>query len=148
MRIFKIIGIAIVLLISVLVAVLWWTGRTPQRPPNLSVNALYIERGVVPFKLSNTGEWLDCWFDKDEHLARCKLTNMNGWAEFEDVFLPYSGQAAISETDLMLDRKRTGRLWGGTYEKGTHYPIVYLSNGDVLLPRSEYETAKRAVSLQ
>src|SRR5208283_5034715 len=146
MRIFKIIGIAIVLLIGVLVAVLWWTCRPPQRPPNLPANALYIERGVVPFKLSNSGEWLDCWFDKHELLARCKLTDMNGRAEFEDVFLPYSGQAPISETDLTLDRKRTGTLWGGTYEKGTLYPIVYLSNGDILLPRSEYETAKRAVS--
>jgi len=73
---------------------------------------------------------------------------MNGWREFEDVFLPYPGQAPISEADLALDSRRTGTLWGGTYEKGTHYPIVYLSNGDILLPRSEYEKAKRAVALQ
>ena len=139
MRILKILGIVAVLLIAGLLVALWWTGRPPKRPPNLSTNALYIERGVVPFKLSNTGEWLDCWFDERENVARCKLTNMNGWSEFEDAFIPYKGQAPISQGDLMLDRRRTGGLWAGTYEKGTHYPIVYLMNGEILMPRSEYE---------
>lgn len=148
MRALRVVGIAAVLMIAALLVALWRAGRPPQRPPNLSTNALYIERGVVPFKLSNGGEWLDCWFDEREHVARCKLTNMNGWSEFEDVFLPYSGQAPVLPADLGLDRRRIGNSWGGTYEKGTHYPIIYLTNGDILLPRSEYEKAKRTVSLR
>ena len=145
MRILKIVGIVVVLGIICAAIALWRFGRPPKRPPNLSANALYIERGVVPFKLSNSGEWLDCWFDEHERVDRCKLTNMNGWTEFEDVFLPYTGQASPSRADLVLDRRRTGQLWSGTYEKGTRYPIVYLANGTILLPRSEYDKAKRSV---
>jgi hypothetical protein len=100
----------------------------------------------VPFKLSNGGEWLDCWFDEHEHVARCKLTNMDGWSEFEDVFLPYPGQVPPSIADVVLDRRKTGRLWCGTYEKGTKYPIPYLVNGDVLLPKREYEKARGCVN--
>jgi len=70
---------------------------------------------------------------------------VNGWTEFEDIFLPYPGQSAVTENTLILDRKRTGTLWSGTSEKGTLYPIVYLTNGEILLPRGEYEKAKRAV---
>lgn len=137
MRAVKIIGIVAALMIAGAVLALWWTGRPPRRPPNLSANALYIERGAVPFKLSNTGEWLDCWFDERERAAHCKLTNMNGWSEFEDIFLPYSGQTAVLPADLVLDRRRTGNLWGGTYEKGTLYPIVYSTK------RQHFASAKR-----
>ena len=145
MRILKIIGVAALLVLACGIATLWWLDRPPQRPPNLSADALFIERPNVPFKVGHTGEWLDCWFDEREGAARCKLTNMNGWLEFEDVFIPYSGQARVSKADLVLDRRGTGTVWGGAYGKGSHYPIVYLTNGDILLPRSEYERAKKAV---
>ena len=144
----KIIGIAVALITAGAVLALWWIDRPPHRPPDLSANALFIERPNVPFKFRHTGEWLDCRFDERERAARCRLTNMNGWSEFEDVFLPYSGQAPVLPADLVLDRRRTGDLWGGTYEKGTRYPIIYLTNGDVLLPRTEYEKAKRTVDLR
>ncbi len=71
---------------------------------------------------------------------------MDGWSEFEDVFLPYPGQAPLSIADLVLDRRKTGGLWCGTYEKGTHYPIPYLANGEILLPKSEYEKARGCVN--
>jgi hypothetical protein len=147
MRILKISGIALLLMIACGLLALWWGSRPPHRPPNLSASALYIERGVVPFKLLNSGEWLDCWFDEHEHVVRCKLTNMNGWSEFEDVFLPYPRQSPVLPADLILNRRRTGTLWSGTYEKSIQYPIVYLANGEILLPRSDFEKAKRAVDL-
>jgi hypothetical protein len=131
-------------MIVLAVVVLWWTGRPPRRPAGLSANALYIERGVVPFKLSSTGEWLDCWFDERERIDRCKLTDVKGELEFEDVFLPYEGQSP-PQSDLVFDARRTGRVWTGTYEKSTLIPVVYLMNGEILLPRSEYEKAKQTV---
>jgi hypothetical protein len=124
---------------------LWWTGRPPQRPNGVSANALYMERGVVPFKLSSTpGDWLDCWLDEQEHVDRCKLTDEKGKLEFQDVFVPYKGQMAL-QSNLIFDSRRTGRLWTGSYEKGFRNPVVYLSNGEILLPRSDYEKAKQTV---
>jgi hypothetical protein len=102
-----------------------------------------VERGIVPFKLSSTpGDWLDCWFDKHEQLDRCRLTDERGNLEFEDVFLPYEGQSPLPEEDLVLDRQATGHIWTGSYEKGLRYPLIYLANGQILLPRSDYEKAK------
>ena len=134
------------LMLGLAAAMIWWTSRTPRRPREVSPRALYIERGVVPFKLSSTpGDWLDCWFEEREHLDCCKLTDERGKLEFQDVFLPYEGQSALPEDKLVFDTRRTGHLWTGSYEKGTRIPIVYLTNGEILLPRSEYEKAKQIV---
>jgi hypothetical protein len=146
MRAIKLIGAILGTMMVLAVFVFWWGGRSPRRPASLSSNALYIERGVVPFKLSSTpGDWLDCWFDEHEHLDRCKMTDENGKLEFADVFLPYEGQSPLLQNKLVFDTRRTGRVWTGTYEKGTLIPIVYLTDGEILLPRSEYEKAKQTV---
>jgi hypothetical protein len=145
MHAIKLIGALLGAMIVVVIAVLWWAGRAPRRPTDLSPNALYIERGVVPFKLPSTGEWLDCWFDDHERVDRCKLTDKKGTLEFEDVFLPYDNQPPPPQTKLVLDRRRTGQVWTGSYEKGTLIPVVYLTDGEILLPRSEYEKSKPAV---
>jgi hypothetical protein len=146
MRVVKVVLSAVTLVVTLAALLIWWTNRPPRRPIGVSPNALYIERGVVPFKLSATpGDWLDCWFDEHEHLDRCKMTDETGKLEFEDVFLPYEGQSAVLQDKLVFDTHRTGNLWTGSYEKGTRIPVVYLTDGEILLPRSEYEKAKQTV---
>lgn len=146
MHAIKLIGAILGTMMVLVVVVLWWAGRPPRRPGSLSSNALYIERGVVPFKLSSTpGDWLDCWFDEHERVDRCKMTDENGKLEFEDVFLPYEGQSPLLQDKLVFDTRRTGQVWTGSYEKGTRIPVVYLTDGEILLPRSEYEKAKHTV---
>lgn len=71
------------------------------------------------------------------------MTDGKGTPEFEDVFLPYQGQSPVSQDKLVFDTRRTGSAWIGSYEKGINLPIVYLTNGEILLPRSEYERAKQ-----
>lgn len=139
-------AVRVLLALGLVMVVLWQAGLPPQRPNGVPANAIYLERGVVPFKLSSTpGDWLYCWFDEGERLDRCKLTDEKGNLEFEDVFLTYEGQSALPQGRLVFDTRRTGRQWSGTYEKGTRYPIIYLINGEILLPRSEYNKAKEAV---
>ena len=125
---------------------LWWEGRRPERPAGLPLNAIYIESGVVPFKLRSTpGRWVGCWYDPSDQFDHCKVTNENGWQEFEDVFLPYEGQRPIPQSALVFDTRRTGHLWTGSYEKGLNVPVVYLTNGQILLPKTIFEKAKRTV---
>jgi hypothetical protein len=146
MRVVRPIGALLGTAIFIAMVVVWWTARPPRRPAGLSTNALYMERGIVPFKLSSTpGDWLDCWFDKHERLDRCRLTDERGNLEFEDVFLPYEGQSPLPQEDLVLDRRATGHVWTGSYEKGLRYPLIHLANGQILLPRSDYEKAKQTV---
>jgi hypothetical protein len=48
MRVNKLTAASLGTIIVVVIGVLWWAGRAPGRPANLSPKALYIERGVVP----------------------------------------------------------------------------------------------------
>ncbi|HKR84975.1 MAG TPA: hypothetical protein VJS37_12530, partial [Terriglobales bacterium] len=122
---------------------LWWEGRLPERPSNLPKNAIYLETGVVPFKLKSTpGRWVGCWYDSSDQFDHCKVTNQNGWLEFEDVFLPNEGRAAVPESDLIFDTNRTGRLWTGSYEEKITAPVIYLTSGQILLPRKVFDKAK------
>ena len=90
-----------------------------------------------------TGYWLDCWFDKNANVDRCKLTDRRGSGVFEDVFLPCAGQTPVPQSELLFARW-TGFTWTRS-DKGIYVPTVYLSNGQILLPRSLYEEARHAV---
>ena len=125
-----------------LIALLWWTGRPPQRPVNLSSRALHFEPNNVPFTLHKTGYWLDCWYDEQARVDRCKLTDVYGKGLFEDVFLTCEGEAPLFQKDLVFDARRTGYTWTWSYEKGISVPVIYLANGQILLPRSAYAEAK------
>ena len=125
------------------VVVLWWTGRPPRRPTSLSSNALHFEPNNVPFTLHQTGYWLDCWLDEHANTDRCKLTDVKGNALFEDVFLPCEGGSPVPKSDLVFDERPTGYSWTGSYEKGISVPVIFLANGQILLPRSIYEEAKK-----
>ncbi len=146
MRVFKLIAGAVAGLVAVGAAFLWWAGRPPSRPGNVPANAIYIETAITPFKLGTTpGTWVGCWYDSNDQADHCRLTDENGKLKFEDAFLPYSGQTPISQTTLTLDSQRTGDLWTGSYDKGIHVPVIYLTNGQILLPKTIFEEAKRKV---
>src|SRR5579859_5780802 len=83
-----IVGVVIVLIM----AALWWTGRLPKRPATVSSSAIHVQPTDAPFTLRLTGYWLDCWYDGNANVDRCKLTNRRGSGVFEDVFLPCVGQ--------------------------------------------------------
>ena len=125
---------------------LWWVGRRPNRPTSLPANAVYLESGVVPFKLRSTpGTWVGCWYELADQADRCRLTDENGKIEYEDIFLPYDGRAPVPESALIFDSHLTGLQWTGSYEKRIRVPVIYLTNGRILLPRAIFEDAKRKV---
>jgi hypothetical protein len=127
------------------VGVLWWLGHKPRRPRTVSSNALYVLPNNVPFTLHKTGYWLDCWFDEHANIDRCKLTDENGNGAFEDVFLPCVGQTPLPQRELVFNTLRTGSVWTLSPDKGINAPVVYLENGQLLLPQSLYAEAKSNV---
>jgi hypothetical protein len=114
----------------------------PQRPHSVSSNTLHIGTTNVGFTLHRTGYWLDCWFDKDSNVDRCRLTDAKGTGLFEDVFLPCAGQAPLPQSELIFDARWTGDKWIRS-DKGINIPIVYLEYGRALLPRSLYAEARQ-----
>lgn len=122
------------------VAVLRKTSSTPSKH---APNGIYIETGVVPFKLRSTpGTWVGCWYDSTDRSDHCRITDENGKLEYEDIFLPYKGQGPIPQTALIFDSQRTGHLWTGS-EKGISVPVIYLTDGRILLPKTDFEEIKR-----
>lgn len=125
---------------------LWWSDRAPVRPANMPANAIYLETAITPFKIGTTpGTWLGCWYDVNDAADHCRLTDEKGNLKFEDTFLPYSGRGSFPQSALTFDTRRTGNLWTGSYEKGILVPVIYLTNGQILLPRAVFEEAKRKV---
>jgi hypothetical protein len=135
-------GLVLGTVIVTVVAGLWWAGRPPQRPLSVSSSALHVEQQNVGFTMHKTGYWLDCWFDRDSNVDRCRLTDAKGAELFKDVFLPCVGQTPFAQSELIFDAQWTGDTWIRS-DKGTNVPVVYLEYGRVLLPRSVYAEAKQ-----
>jgi hypothetical protein len=132
-------------LFFVLLALAWWGSRIPKRPSDISASGIFIERGSVPFKLSTHGDWLDCWRDSLTSTNRCRLTDERGAVMFEDTFLPYAAQAPLTNTDLRIDAKKTGHLSMGVTGYDISLPIIFLQNGTILLPQTDFQRAKNIV---
>jgi hypothetical protein len=126
--------------------VLLWEGREPRRPRTVSSNALYVLPDNAPLRFHNRGYWLDCWFDEQANVDRCRLTDEKGTGLFEDVFLPCIGKEPLRQSVLVFNGRRqwTGDIWNQSADKGTKIPVVYV-DGQVLLPQSFYAEAKRDV---
>jgi hypothetical protein len=121
---------------------LWWIGHRPRRPHTVSSNALYVLPNNVPFKLHKTGYWLECWFDQQEQVDRCKLSDENGNGAFEDVFLPCVGQTPIPQSELIFKRD-TGQTWIQSRDDNINVPVVYVRYGQMLVSKRLFAEAKQ-----
>lgn len=125
-----VIGTALVML-GVLVAVpLWLRSRPDQVPP-----------GAIRVPIGSRGGWAHCWVDPSVGLNRCDLYNSYGERiptavgtdGYDDVYLPYDGRSAIPAAELTIDPDRSN---GG---------FISLKNGGILIPRNNYEAARKHV---
>lgn len=141
----NLITVMVVTVIVLLVIASWWVGRPPQRPKSVSLRAaLYLEPNSAWLKLHNAGYWLDCWFDKNANVDRCRITDAKGTPAFEDIFLPCVGQTPLPQSELVLNKRWIGSTWTQS-EKGINVPNVYVTDGQILLPRSLYAEARQQV---
>ena len=129
-----VLGIVIILAAGVL----WWLGHEPRRPHTVSSNALYVLPNNMPFRLHPTGYWLECWFDQQDNVDRCKLTDEHGTVSFEDVFLQCEGCTPLPQSELVFKRQ-TGRIWIQSCDKGVNVPNIYVAYNQTLYPRSLYK---------
>ena len=136
---------AVAIAFVVFLFLMWWGSRIPKRPANISSRGAFLEVGSVPFKLSTHGDWLDCWKDDGANMDRCKYTDEKGVVYFEDFVLPYEGISPIPKEQLVIDTLRTRSLHYGVTDKNFRFPLIFLQNGQILLPQSDFEWGKRFV---
>ncbi len=140
----KFTGVVLGAVVVLMAVVLWWVGRPPQRPQGVSPNALHLEPNNAGSTLHKKGYWLDCWFDRDANLDRCRLTDAKGITLFEDVFAPCVAQPPFPQSELALDARWTGRTWIQSQDKRVNVPVVYLTKyRQILLPRSLHAEARQ-----
>jgi hypothetical protein len=120
---------------------LWQTAHIPRRPHTVSSNAVYLLSNNAQPGLSETGYWLECWFDQQENVDRCKLMDKNGNPAFEDVFVTCGTQATIPQSELVIEPE-TGRRWIHPHDMRPNVPVPYVRYGQILFPRSLYAEAK------
>jgi hypothetical protein len=140
----RLLGLAAIAFVGFLILA-WWGSRPPKRPANISSKGVFLEVGVVPFKFSTHGDWLECWKDTGVNMDRCKYTDEKGAVRFEDFVLPYEGVSPVPEGELVVDAQRTKSFHYSVTDKNIRFPLIYLKNGQILLPQSDYEWGKKIV---
>lgn len=134
-------------MIAPLIAVVsayWWANTEPTRPSGVSVDAVFLWAPYVWFPKHRNGWWIACWENAEHNW--CRLNNFDGSVEYEGEFVPYRSKAAIAAVELRIDRSKTRdqKVWVGD----SLVPLVYLENGDVLLPFASYMDAKSLLDRQ
>lgn len=122
-------------LAALVVAAYWWANTVPSRPTGVSANAVFLWAPYVGLPGARRGWWLGCW-EEGAH-NRCKLNSIDGRVEYEGDFVPYGHEGLISRSQLTIDAAKTRehKLWVGN----ALVPLVYLKNGEILIPASKYE---------
>jgi hypothetical protein len=119
--------------------------HVPRRPANISSRGVFLEVGVVPLKLSTHGDWLECWKDDGANADRCRYTDEKGAVYYEDLVLPYEGVSPVPAGELVIDPVRTRSFHYGVTDKNVRFPLIFLRNGQILLPQGDYEWGKQNV---
>jgi hypothetical protein len=79
--------------------------------------------------------WQHCSFDSSRARTNCRIFNAAGAVLREGVFIPYTGNAPNSQSDLNILPKG-GNEW------------VELSSGTILIPESDFARVKRFLDWQ
>ncbi len=152
-RVSWIVGIAVLVLAALLRLNLWWANTAPARPANVPSTAGYYGGLSTPFPASRRGDWVDCWLDSEQNVDRCRVTFVDGRLLYEGVYLPYQAKAPIPQGELSIDSGAMSRAQEQvevdasgkeSSEPGLQVvPLVYLNNGEVLIPQQSYEAGKQ-----
>ena len=94
----------------------------PRRPSNVSADAVLVGGAKAWW-------WIKCW--RSEAVNRCQVFNAEGISLYDEPYLPADGAGPVEARDLQIDRERT------------QVTRVFLQNGRVLLPSTDYELHKR-----
>lgn len=117
----------------------WWSNTVPSRPKGVASDAVFLWAPYVGFPGPRRGWWLVC-SEQAGHIY-CTLSDVNGNLEYNGQFVPYDRQAAIFANELRIDtiKTREHKVWVGE----ALVPLVYLDDGEVLIPASKYEEGTR-----
>jgi len=108
------------------------------RPPNVPQEAVYINAA------KGRGFWQHCRVDEQRKVNWCRIYNVGGHIMHDEVFLRYSGDPSpVRGEQLRIAHEGGPRPLGTWLEGGPDW--VVLENGEILLPKSNYDETKRFI---
>jgi hypothetical protein len=142
----RIAGAAVILALAAIVGAYWWSNIPPTRPKGLAANSVWLWAPNVGLPAPKRGVWISCSLDGRGRTCHCKTTDKDGHTLYEGPFLSYKRKPA-SEIDLAINIEETQqhRMDRGVFIRGALVPLVYLKNGDILIPEAKYESVRRTL---
>jgi len=117
----------------------WWANTVPRRPKQVSDRAVFLWAPYAGVPGPRRGWWLACW--EQSETDYCRLSGIDGAITYEGQFVQYGHTGPLPADQLIIDpiKTRENKVWVGN----ALVPLVYLENGEVLIPASSYEDGKR-----
>jgi len=99
-----------------------------RRPANVPADATLVDQ-------AKGGVWKCCTFDPQKMVNRCEIYNWGGHILIDEEFIPYDGGGPVPAAELRIPK----------YSPLAERDTIYLQNGRILLPRSQFERLKKEV---
>lgn len=139
----------------VVIGAYWWASVPPKRPKSVPPTAAYYPGLALPFQAHKHGEWVNCWFDPKQGVDWCRVTFVDGRLLYEGVFFSYQRHVAVPQGELLIDpevmsnAQEQVEVDASSQESSSPglqvVPLVYLRNGEVLIPEKEYGVGKKRI---
>lgn len=120
-----------------LIVAYWWSNKIPSHPKGVSSNAVFLWAPYVGLPAPRRGSWMACWEESSHN--RCRLSSVDGDTKYEGEFVPYGRKGVVPGDQLKIDPNKTRE--NSVWVEDQLVPLVYLENGEILLPAGKYEEA-------
>ena len=133
----------LVVVVTGIAASYWWSNRVPSRPKNVSPGAVFLWAPYVGLPAARRGWWMGCE-RKPPQRTWCTLSDVDATLNYEGEFLPYVEGVSLGKLEIDAEKTREEKIW----VRDALVPIVYLKNGDILIPSANYKTGKQVLEKQ
>jgi hypothetical protein len=132
----------VVLVIVGMASSYWWANTVPSRPRGVSREAVFLWAPYVGVPGPRRGWWIVCWKSLGEHII-CRESEIDGAAKYEGEFIPYGARSLLAPDSLIIDPVKSREL--GVWIDHKNIPLVFLKNGEILIPAAKYEEGRRVI---
>jgi hypothetical protein len=135
-------GIFLLLIVVGFFGAYLWSRTPPSRPKGIASTAVFLWAPNVGVPAPRRGWWLWCRYETNDR-DYCTLSDIDGHAQYDGEFIVYGTKAAVAGSELKIDPEKSidHKVWVGN----TLVPLVYLRNGDVLIPKESYDAGVKAL---
>lgn len=135
-----VLGAVGVVLVLGIIGAYWRSNTVPSKPKGISADAVFLWAPYVGVPGPRRGWWLYCQ-QKLNGRIWCTVSEIDGATKYEGEFIPYQ-KGVIAASDVQkIDPIKSREL--GVWIDHKNVPLVFLENGEILIPASKYDEGRR-----